>query len=255
MLLSTNISDALFSLVEMTKQQWVDAVEIGPWAKLEQIVGFRSRLGNIPFTFHAGGMAAQVGWKKDWVVQMQNYLEITRSKWISIHLLPIPLAAETKMRQGATLQIPAGLALQVMKWQIHKIKNKMKVPVLLENIEPIGQFHWWCQAEWIRHICLKSRCDFLLDLGHARVAAEALEMDVQEYIIRLPLQKTRQIHVSGVRRNEGKLFDAHEPLEGEDYLLLEWVLERTQPEMVTLEYTRNREALGEQLIQLRAMFR
>lgn len=131
----------------------------------------------------------------------------------------------------------------------------MKVSVLLENIEPIGQYHWWCQAEWIGHICLKTRCDFLLDLGHARVAAEALEMDVQEYIIRLPLQRIRQIHVSGVRRKAGKLFDAHELLEEEDYRLLEWMLERTQPEMVTLGYARNWEALGEQLIQLRAMFR
>lgn len=103
--------------------EWVDAVEIGTWAKLEQIVEFRSRLGNIPFTFHAGGMAAQVGWKKDWIVQMRNYLEISRGKWISLHLLPILPAAETKMRQGVALQIPAALALQVMKWQIYKIKS------------------------------------------------------------------------------------------------------------------------------------
>jgi uncharacterized protein (UPF0276 family) len=51
----------------------------------------------------------------------------------------------------------------------------------------------------------------------------------------------------------GRLVDAHEPLSDRDYALLEHVLARTQPEVVTLEYIREREALREQLCRLRSI--
>jgi len=47
------------------------------------------------------------------------------------------------------------------------------------------------------------------------------------------------------------LRDAHEALGAEDYTLLKWALERTQPQIVTLEYIRTTEALREQLRNLR----
>ncbi len=48
-----------------------------------------------------------------------------------------------------------------------------------------------------------------------------------------------------------RLFDAHEPLQTVDYDLLDFVLKRSRPDVITLEYIRNKEALREQLIQLR----
>ncbi len=51
----------------------------------------------------------------------------------------------------------------------------------------------------------------------------------------------------------GVLRDAHEPfLREADYEILEWVLKRTKPEIVTLEYFReDQAALKEMLIRLR----
>ena len=52
----------------------------------------------------------------------------------------------------------------------------------------------------------------------------------------LPLDRVREIHVSGTKvRSEG-LRDAHVELTEEDYLDLKGLLERTNPEIVTIEY-------------------
>jgi uncharacterized protein (UPF0276 family) len=60
-----------------------------------------------------------------------------------------------------------------------------------------------------------------------------------------------QIHTSGPRLRNGVLDDAHDSLEEEDWATLQWTLERTRPQIVTLEYFRERSPLLEQLILLR----
>ena len=51
---------------------------------------------------------------------------------------------------------------------------------------------------------------------------------------------------------DGVLFDAHEALLEEDYALLEWVLRRTQPLALTLEYNREEAELRAELARLRS---
>ena len=97
----------------------------------------------------------------------------------------------------------------------------------------------------------KTNCGFVLDTGHARVSAAALGMDVHDYLSSLPLNRVMQVHVSGPRIRNGGLVDAHESLQEIDYALLDFVLARTQPQVVTLEYIRQRDVLQEQLFRLR----
>jgi uncharacterized protein (UPF0276 family) len=81
------------------------------------------------------------------------------------------------------------------------------------------------------------------------------EDDVHSYLADLRLERVVQIHVSGPRMRDGRLVDAHEPLEETGYALLDRVLARTQPQVVTPEYIREREALLRQLVRLRGMIR
>jgi uncharacterized protein (UPF0276 family) len=78
--------------------------------------------------------------------------------------------------------------------------------------------------------------ELLLDLAHAQVAAARLGMRSDDYLTRLPLDRVRQIHVSGPRVRGGTLVDAHDALREEDYRLLERVLKTAHPAAVTLEY-------------------
>ncbi len=94
--------------------------------------------------------------------------------------------------------------------------------------------------------------DMLLDLAHARAAAGFRQMPVKEYLRQLPLDRVRQIPLSGVRMVDGKVQDAHETHVEDDYRLLSGAITQTMPDGVTLEYFKDdKEALREMLIQRR----
>lgn len=65
----------------------------------------------------------------------------------------------------------------------------------------------------IRRIVEAAGCDFLLDVSHARMSAAALGMDTREYFSRLPLERTRELHITGVHKLEGKWLEILEPVE------------------------------------------
>ena len=76
-------------------------------------------------------------------------------------------------------------------------------------------------------------------------------MAIENYVEKLPLERTTQIHVSGVREKDGHLQDAHEAMQDEDYAVLNWVLGKSEPKTITLEYFRELGKLREQLWKLR----
>lgn len=139
--------------------------------------------------------------------------------------------------------------------QVRRLARSIQVPVILENIEPLpfDGYDFEVETERITQVLEGAECGFLLDIGHARVSAAVLEVDVYDYLSGLPLNRVVQVHISGPRMRDGRLVDAHEPLQETDYALLDFVLERTQPQVVTLEYIREREALREQLFRLRGI--
>ena len=106
----------------------------------------------------------------------------------------------------------------------------------------------------IAKVLEETQTALLLDLAHARIAARARGISSQDYITALPLERTQQIHMAGVREgSDSQLYDAHEPLLEEDYQLLEWTLERTKPQLLTLEYFReDPQALSNQLSRLQS---
>lgn len=102
----------------------------------------------------------------------------------------------------------------------------------------------------------ESGCGFLLDLAHARVAASYQGQPARDYLARLPLERLVEIHVSGPRPGpyqDGRLIDAHQPMQEADRDLLSWVLERGRPRAVTLEYSKDRAQIVAQLVRLRAL--
>ena len=91
------------------------------------------------------------------------------------------------------------------------------------------------------------------DIAHARISAEALGCDTGSYLAQLPWERTAEIHMSGPRRIDGRLVDRHEPMVEEDLALLRWVLERAWPQAVTLEFSKDRAQVRDQLLHLRRL--
>ena len=254
--LTTNLSEPLLELLRNGEVP-IDGVEVGPWFSVRQIHEYRQALPGVPFYFHGGDLIERVGLIPGVVSRVAAYLDSTGSPWVSMHItMWLPGMVWLMLRHGWRMPLPkAERATRRFVRQVEKLTRAIRVPVTLENTEPLPfeGYDFEVRAERITEVVEKTGCGLVLDTGHARVSAGALGMDVRDYVRGLPLARVVQVHVSGPRLRGGHLVDVHEPLQAIDYKLLELVLARTEPRVVTLEYIRESEALREQLHHLRTI--
>ena len=254
--LTTNLSDALLALFG-NGEALVDGVEVGPWFSVRQIREYRRALPGIPFTFHGGDLIDRVGLIPGAVSRIKAYLDCTASPWVSMHITMWPPGMVWVMlRHGWRMPLPnRERATRRFIRQVQRLASAIQAPVILENTEPLpfDGYDFEVEADRIAEVLDKTGSGFVLDIAHARVSAEVLGVEIRHYLRALPLDRVVQIHVSGPRVHDGRLVDVHEPLQAIDYELLRFVLDRTDPDVVTLEYIRDRDALREQLIHLRSL--
>ena len=254
--LTTDLSNPLLELLR-DNQAPIDAVEVGSWFSVEQIGDYRKTLPQFPFHFHGGDLIERVGLIPGTNSRIAAYLHCTQSPWASMHItMWLPGMIWLMSRRGWRMPLPnPERATQRFIQKVRRLARSIHVPVILENIEPLpfDGYDFEVQTERIKKVIEETNCGFLLDIGHARVSAARLGADIHDYLRGLPLNRVVQVHVSGPRMRDGHLVDAHEPLQEVDYTLLDFVLEQTQPQVVTLEYIRERESLREQLFRLRGI--
>jgi uncharacterized protein (UPF0276 family) len=254
-LLLADLSDALLDCLE-SGEPCVDGVEVGPWFSAEQISAYRRELPELPFFVHGTNLIDEVGENLGVEDRIQEYLACTGSPFLSVHLSVWEPGMLARLMHGERLALPdPEQSLARLLRRLERLVRLVPVPVLVENIEPLPYdgYDFWARPEYICRILEKSCCGLLLDIGHLRVSADRLGLDVETYLRQLPLGRVAEIHVSGPRRKSGRLLDLHEPMLVADYRLLESLLSRLTPQVVTLEYVRDREKLSKQLNRLRRL--
>ncbi len=112
----------------------------------------------------------------------------------------------------------------------------------IENLDNI-KYGPLIYPEVITEIVTDTDCGFLLDISHAYCSAFALGMDLLSYLSALPLHKVVEIHMNGWQRVNDKIM-CHIKIHEEGYKVLEWVLDRTSPKILTLEYGRHNDKLN-----------
>jgi uncharacterized protein len=86
-----------------------------------------------------------------------------------------------------------------------------------ENVTIVHYSHS-CEPTFITEVLGRVNTDMLLDIAHAGVSASRFGRDIKDYLAELPMECVKQLHISG---EDKTLRDAHEPLQTEDYKLLE----------------------------------
>lgn len=252
--LTADYSPALVNLIESDEAP-IDGIEVGPWFSSDQICQFQRRLSDWQFYFHAGSYLSRVKFRPGAILGLKRYHEITQSRWVSLHIELLPLYVYwLGAHLGINLPPPdAKKAAARFVRTLNRLQADLDLPIILENLAslPARKYNYAADTDVLTKIIKTAGAGLLLDLAHARIAASFQDVDLKTYISRLPLECVKQIHVSGVRERDGHLYDAHESLVQDDYTLLEWALTECKPEMVTLEYFRERPALREQLYHLR----
>lgn len=117
------------------------------------------------------------------------------------------------------------------------------VPVMIENMDHNPMYNRLCvmreavEPKLITEMCEKYNLKLLLDTAHASVSAWHLNMDVYDYMSQMPLERVQEVHLVGTQLTEDQgLKDMHTPLKEHDYQLMDWLMERMTPEIITLEY-------------------
>ncbi len=145
--------------------------------------------------------------------------------------------------------------------------DNIKVPFLVENmpyssvdIKEFGIMDLCVKPHIIKKICDETNAHLLLDIAHAKVTARNSGEDIYSYLEKLPLNRVKEVHIVGTHEIEGiELRDYHLEMEEEDFEVLQWVLSKCSPDIVTLEYggpgelyswRSDKKALKNQLIKL-----
>ncbi len=98
------------------------------------------------------------------------------------------------------------------------------------------------QPDVIRSVIEATNCGFLFDLSHARISADALGLNWREYVRALPLERIREVHITGMTRlDDGRLED-HLGFTEADWEAFDWFMDEMRagraatPWIVSFEY-------------------
>ncbi len=252
--LTTNYSESLVNLIRSNDAP-IDGMEIGPWFHPETIRQIHREFSAYPIQFHASSFITRYRYWPRVFSRLTEYHRCTQSKWVSVHI-ELLFIGTFFMSSRFGLHFPPSDIKKAKNSFIHtllKLKNAIKMPIILENLPTLPQkkYAYAANPSAISDIVRETDSGFLLDIAHARIASSYQGVSVEKYLENLPLERTIQIHLSGPRVIDGYLRDSHESMRNEDYAIFRWALERTNPKVVTLEYFRELSPLREQLWKLR----
>lgn len=188
----------------------------------------------VHFPLKAGrGSTPSVDWAK-----VEHFLESTDTPYINLHLYP-------RREDFDVLPDDDGIMEYAVR-DIEFVGARFGMErVIVENIpysaHDKGVLAAAIMPKNVRRVVDETGCGFLLDTAHADITARTIGMSVHDYIAQLPLDRLRELHVTGLALHDGELTD-HFELQDEDWALLEWVLEHihngiwSEPWALVFEY-------------------
>jgi uncharacterized protein (UPF0276 family) len=252
--LSVTYSEHLLDLAQEPAVNW-HYIRLGNWLDQELVDSAFAQFPEGMFLYHHNGnIPHDTGERKEFVAYLWEWQQRTASPWLSLHL-DFHTSEEIGQVIRGERQPPLyekEKAFDLLYDGAQQVQSQIDVPLLLENM-PSWPQPWPCpEADpgFITRLLKATDGGFLLDTAHARMAAGTFGQDVYAYLAALPLDRVVEIHVSSPRYRDNTWHSSHEVLEEQDYTILRWLLERTAPQAITLEYWQDREQIKDQLIQL-----
>ncbi|MGB9723436.1 MAG: DUF692 family multinuclear iron-containing protein [Chloroflexia bacterium] len=232
-----------------------DLLEVTTWMPVEEVRRFRALVPDRPLLLHGGNLLGAPLLEVQ-VRELGVLLQETGSPWLSAHisLWPWKVLQEARLHGRRPTALDLGPHLEAFFSRVRALREQLGVTLLLENAPGLPGFEHDPESdpETIAAVLEATGCPLLLDLSYAQTAADNWGLSPEEYLRRLPLDRAMEVHLSAPGRLEnGRRIDAHEALREEDFALLDWLRQRANPQVLTLEYWKDSHALLVQMIRLK----
>jgi hypothetical protein len=235
--------------------------EIAP----ENVLGDGGRLADLTLRILARGpvishgLSLSVGgfdpFDEAYLGPLGAFLLATGSPWHSEHLcftsvdgstthelLPLPFTREAVRHTAA---------------RVRELKDRLPVPLLLENITYYGELgdKEMEEAPFLTEVLERADAGWLLDVNNVYVNSLNFGFDPYRWLEGMPLHRVAQIHVAGHHHYEGRVVDTHgAPVIDPVIDLMAWVLGRLgRPVPVLLERDNEIPPLAELLAERAAI--
>jgi uncharacterized protein (UPF0276 family) len=139
------------------------------------------------------GLVARI--EPAWV---SDHLCWTGVEGVNLHdLLPVPFTRE---------------ALAHVAARVHQVQDRLRRPLMLENVSTYRRFEGDEMPEWefVAALLRQTGCRLLLDVNNVYVNAVNHGFDARTFLDALPEDGVRQIHLAGHSDNGTHLIDTHD---------------------------------------------
>lgn len=165
-----------------------------------------------PLVMH--GVSLSIGGSQaldiDYLRQLRKLADRVQPHWVSDHLcwsrgnahqlhdlLPLPFTQES---------------LQHVAARVRQVQDVLERPLVLENVSAYVQWKTSCMSEsqFLAELSYLTGCELLLDVNNVYVSARNQDFDPWQFIMELPHERIRQIHLAGHSDYGQYLIDTHD---------------------------------------------
>ncbi|MEE4193734.1 MAG: DUF692 family multinuclear iron-containing protein [Anaerolineae bacterium] len=207
---SVNYSEPLVKLLQTGKAQ-VDLIKLPAWPNLVE-TALKVAPCYIHFPLNVGdglgdAMNSETNQRVDWDF-IEALMQRTDTPIINVHLSPHlennPQVIDDPWNEDTF----ACMAEQTLRDLEGVIRRWGKEIVIAENPFPDAvNVSVSSTPRFVRSVIETVDIGFLLDVSHARLSARKLGLDEKEYLRQLPLERTREIHITGIKTMEGEYLE------------------------------------------------
>lgn len=218
----------------------VDLWKCSDWPELVE-PALKTKPVYVHFPLRAGGGATP-----DWAA-VRGWMEKTGTKNVNMHLHATPKdfpdipfrSREPEHRERVIERMVRDVEAAGKEFGMDRI--------IVENLpttpQDDGVHPLFCaiEAETVRTVIEQTGCGLLLDIDHARSAADIFGVDARDYVESLPVDRIGELHMTGTEKVGGAIL-GHMPMSEEDWSYFDWVIERMgsgdwkTPDIYAFEY-------------------
>jgi uncharacterized protein (UPF0276 family) len=227
----------------------IDYVEM-PFEQLRHAPHLASIQDSIPLVLHCASLsiAGFVPPSEATLDAVAGEARRTRTPWIGEHLAFVSADGLTDEgdASNASTALTYTLCPQLSEETIERVvdnvaalRPRLPVPLILENSPQYFRVpgSTMNMVDFVVEVASRCEVGLLLDLTHFLITSLNTGVDPAREIDRLPLERVVEIHISGLSRQSGIVWDDHAaPAPPRVFALLERVLLRARPRALTFEY-------------------